>query len=225
MLPLRDDNHALHFPFWVVTIILANLIMFILEVTSPNPDQFVLNYALIPALVNLHDPTTWSGFVTSQFVHGGFIHIISNMWFFWIFGDNVEDQLGFLFFPIFYLISGILGGILQYIFIPDSQIPMIGASGAIAGVLGSYLAFFPTKSVKTLVFLGIFITVISVPAYLMLFYWFITQIIGGFAIVHNVNQADLGGVAYFAHVGGFIFGYLYSKLLVIPSIPITKIDE
>src|SRR4051812_7517434 len=136
MIPLSDTKSSGMFHFWVMVIIAINLYVFFLEFTNISPDSFIEQYSLIPSLVNLNDYQTLIPFVTSQFLHAGLFHIISNMWFLWIFGDNVEDRLGFLFFPVVYILSGIIGGFAQYLFLPDSNVPMLGASGAVAGVLG-----------------------------------------------------------------------------------------
>lgn len=207
MIPLKDSQPTGRFPFWVVVIIALNIYFFFLELTSPDPDAFIIHYALIPSLINPSDWHTFIPFITSQFLHGGFIHIISNMLFLWIFGDNVEEALGFLIFPIFYLASGVAGGVLQYIFAPHVQIPMLGASGAIAGVLGAYFALFPNHSIKTLVPIFGFFTIIDMPASVMLFYWFFTQLFSGAASIAT-HAAALGGVAFLAHVGGFVFGWI-----------------
>lgn len=211
MIPLRDSHPTGKFPFWVITIIAANVYVFYLELTSLNPDAFVAQFALIPSLVDFSIPQTLISFITSQFLHGGFIHIISNMLFLWIFGDNVEERLGFLLFPIFYLASGAAGGLAQYFLIPDSTIPMLGASGAIAGVLGAYLALFPRHTVKTLVPVFGFLTVMDIPASVMLLYWFITQLFSGAASI-TLATAGLGGIAFFAHAGGFAFGWIIGGL-------------
>lgn len=211
MFPLQDTKSTGKLQFWTLIIILLNIYVFFLELTVPNPDLLINRYALIPNLVDFSKLITLWPFVTSQFLHGGFIHIISNMWFLWIFGDNVEEKFGFFFFPIFYLLAGAVGGLLQYLFLPDTAIPMLGASGAIAGVLGAYYALFPHNKVKTLVFLFPFVTVIEVSTSLMLFYWFIIQLFSGAAAITLVTS-DLGGIAYFAHVGGFITGWLIGKL-------------
>lgn len=211
MIPLADSNGTGRFPFWVVLIILANVVVFFLEISSPDPESFITQYALIPSLVNFSDWHTLLPFITSQFLHGGFLHIISNMWFLWIFGDNVEDRVGFLLFPLFYLACGVVGGLAQYIFLVDSNIPMLGASGAIAGVLGAYFAWFSDHKVKTLVPVFGFFSIIDLPASFMLFYWIITQVFAG-AFSFTASGEDLGGVAYFAHIGGFIFGFLFAKL-------------
>jgi len=212
MIPLKDSQSANIFPFWIFTIIAVNIYVFYLQLTSINPELLISQYALIPNLVNFSDFQTLPPFITSQFLHGGFLHIISNMLFLWVFGDNVEERLGFLFFPIFYLASGAVAALAQYFFIADTNIPMIGASGAVAGVLGAYLAFFPGHTIKTLVpFFG-FLTVINIPASFMLIYWFFTQIFSGFASV-AVETASIGGVAFFAHIGGFLFGWIIASAL------------
>lgn len=210
MIPLRDSHPAGRFPFWVVAIIAINIYAFFLELASPNPDLFIAIYGLVPSLVDPIIPATWVPFITSQFLHGGFIHIISNMVFLWVFGDNVEEKIGILTFPLFYLGAGVVGGLSQYFVAPDSQIPMIGASGAVAGVLGVYFALFGHHTVKTLVPLFGFFSVIDVPASVMLFYWFITQLFSGAASI-TFDTTDLGGVAFMAHVGGFAFGWIVAQ--------------
>lgn len=212
MIPLSDSHSAGKFPLWVIAVITANIYIFFLQITAVNPDVFIAQYALIPSLVDLSSPQTLVPFLTSQFLHGGFIHIISNMLFLWVFGDNVESRLGFFLFPLFYLLSGAVGGFTQYIFMPTSDVPMIGASGAIAGVLGGYLAMFPRHTVKTLVPVFGLPAIINVPAYFMLFYWFLTQIFAGSASM-AVSPQDIGGIAYFAHIGGFLTGFVSAKLL------------
>lgn len=210
MIPLQDAKTSDKFPFWTIAIIATNVVIFFLELTTPNIDAFIEQYALIPSMVDFFKPQTFYPFITSQFLHGGFLHIIFNMWFLWIFGDNIEGKLGYFLFPLFYLFSGIVGSALQFIFIPDSDIPMLGASGAIAGVLGAYLAFFGNNKIKTLIFIIFFITIIEIPASFLLFYWFILQLFAG-AISVSPGTADVGGIAYFAHVGGFAAGWLAGK--------------
>lgn len=212
MIPLSDSHPAGKFPFWVLLIIAANVYVFFLEITALDMDTFISQYALIPAWVNFGVIFTLIPFITSQFLHGGFLHIISNMLFLWIFGDNVEARFGNILFPIIYLASGVAGGLAQYVFMPDSSIPMLGASGAVAGVLGAYFAWFPHHSVKTLVPIFGFFTVINVPASVMLFYWIATQFISSFFSLSS-TMADMGGVAYFAHIGGFIFGWICAKVI------------
>ncbi len=212
MIPLRDSNPTGKFPFWVIVIIAINLYVFYLEITSLNPDLFIANYALIPALLDFGNWESLRPLITSQFLHGGFLHIISNMLFLWVFGDNVEAKFGELLFPVFYLAAGVVGALTQYFFAADSFIPMLGASGAIAGVLGAYFAMFPNHKVDTLVPIFGFPAIVGIPASLMLFYWFFTQIFSGVLSI-GVSSTEMGGVAFFAHIGGFAFGWLVAKIV------------
>ena len=211
MIPLRDSHPANIFPFWVLTIIGLNIYAFYLTLTNSSPDAFIFSYGLIPNLVDFSNWGTFLPFITSQFLHGGFVHIISNMLFLWVFGDNVEGRLGFILFPIFYLAAGVAGGLAQYLLNPTSAIPMIGASGAVAGVLGAYFAMFPHHSVRTLVPIFGFFSIINIPAQFMLFYWFITQLFSGTASI-TTAASDIGGVAFFAHIGGFVFGWIVGSM-------------
>lgn len=211
MFPISDTQTSGRFPFWVFAIIIANAFVFILELTAPDTDQFVAQFALTPSQLNFFDFNSLKTLITSQFLHGGFVHILSNMWFLWIFGDNVEEIFGFFFFPIFYLLSGIAGGLAQYALDPISNIPILGASGAIAGVLGAYMALFPNHSIKTLIPVFGFVTTANLPAYIMLFYWFFTQLFSGTASI-IASTTSIGGVAFFAHIGGFAAGYLIAKI-------------
>lgn len=211
MIPLRDSHPANIFPLWILAIIVANIYVFYLQLITPDLDTFILQYALIPRLIDPFFPETLMPFITSQFLHGGFIHIISNMLFLWVFGDNIEERFGFLIFPIFYLASGIVAALSQYVFIPSSPVPMLGASGAVAGVLGAYFALYPTHKIKTLIPVFGFPAIIDIPAQIMLFYWFITQLFAGVASI-GISTADIGGIAFFAHVGGFAFGWIFAQL-------------
>lgn len=211
MIPLRDNNHLSKFPFWVLGIILLNIYVFYLELTAFDPESFILRYALIPEQINFNSFSSLGPLITSQFLHGGFLHIISNMLFLWVFGKRIEATLGFIFFPVFYLLSGIMAALAQYLIMPFSSIPMLGASGAIAGVLGAYFALFPKNKIKSLVFIFIFITIIDIPAYFLLFYWFITQILSGVASLPF--SQDTGGIAFLSHIGGFIFGWFTALIL------------
>lgn len=212
MFPLSDSIKAHSFPFVNIAIILATVSVFFLQITAVDFEDFIYQYALIPANINFDNYATLIPFITSIFLHGGFLHIISNMWFLWVFGDNVEGHMGKLIYPIVYLLSGIVGGLSQYFFSPDSQIPMLGASGAVAGVLGAYYVLFPHSKIKTLVpFFG-FASIIEIGAPLMLGYWFILQIFSGAASLPFMT-ADTGGVAFWAHVGGFMTGVLFANIL------------
>ncbi|HSX08615.1 MAG TPA: rhomboid family intramembrane serine protease [Candidatus Saccharimonadales bacterium] len=211
MFPLSDSAKAGKFPFMTWILILANIAAFIYEITNSNPDAFINQYALVPSHVNWGNYITLIPFVTAIFLHGGFLHILSNMWFLFIFGDNVEEVLSPLGFLLLFLISGILGNVLQYSIMPHSTIPILGASGAIAGVLGCYYKFFPYSKVKTLLFVFFFVTIVDINAPLILGYWFILQLISG---VGSLSQSSSdGGVAFFAHVAGFLVGIAVAKLL------------
>jgi rhomboid family protein len=154
-------------------------------------------------------PSTWVTIFTAMFMHGGFLHIIGNMLFLWIFGNNVEDAMGPLKFLVFYLLSGIAALALQVAFNTDSTVPTIGASGAIAGVLGGYILLYPRARVLTLIFLIFFVTFIEVPAVLVLGLWFLQQLYFGVA---DLSDPTGGGVAYFAHIGGFAFGLIFVRV-------------
>lgn len=209
MFPLHDTRKTDLFPLFTYALIALNVFVFFLELTSANTEAFIDSFALIPANVNFSDVNTLKPFITSQFLHAGFLHILSNMWFLSIFGDNVEERLGKLFYPIIYLGSGIVGGLIQYFFAPDSTIPMLGASGAVAGVLGAYLVFFPDHQVETLIPLGFTFTTARISASFMLIYWFIIQLFSG---VGSIASAQTGGVAFWAHVGGFATGWFLARL-------------
>jgi membrane associated rhomboid family serine protease len=152
------------------------------------------------------------GLVTSQFLHAGWLHILGNMLYLWIFGNNIEDILGPLPYLVFYLAAGIVAGLTQVVIDPSSDIPLVGASGAIAGVLGAYLVLFPGAKVQSLVFFGYFVTVVAVPAVISLGLWFLLQLVTGFASLGAPSAAE-GGVATFAHVGGFVMGLGVGLLL------------
>lgn len=211
MFPISDSIKARRFPFINILLIAATVFVFIQQLISPNQNLFIHTYSLIPSLVSFNDLSTLAPFVTAIFLHGGFLHIISNMWFLWVFGDNVEGHLGFLLFPILYFLSGIIGNAAQYFLMSTSQIPMLGASGAVAGVLGSYYILFPHAKIKTMIpFFGFFTTA-EIPAPFMLGYWFVLQVFSG--AVSLPFSGDSGGVAFWAHVGGFVTGVVIAKLL------------
>jgi len=211
MFPLSDSIAARRFPFVNILLIAATVFVFIQQLISPNQNLFIYTYSLIPSLVNFNDFSTLVPFVTAIFLHGGFLHIISNMWFLWAFGDNVEGHLGFMLFPILYFLSGIVGNIAQYIVMPNSSIPMLGASGAVAGVLGAYYVLFQHSKIKTMIpFFGFFTTA-EIPAPFMLGYWFVLQVFSG--AVSLPFSGDSGGVAFWAHVGGFVTGVAAAKLI------------
>lgn len=210
MFPIRDSKNSGQFPFINLAIIALNIYVFTQEIIAPDTQTFINQFALIPQNINFMDPATLKPFLTSMFIHAGFLHILSNMWFLWIFGDNIEAQIGHIKYLAFYIVCGAAASFIQYLFTPNSSLPMVGASGAIAGVLGAYLRFFPNNSVDTLVPVFGFPIIIAVPAYFMLIYWFFIQGFNGIASI-AATTASVGGIAYFAHIGGFGTGYLSSK--------------
>lgn len=213
MFPIRDHNPSHKIPFVTVAIIVVNALLFFIELMTPDLDAFIIKFALVPSAVSFVNPATLMPFLSSMFLHGGWLHILSNMWFLWIFGDNIEGTLGHLPFTLFYLLSGFGASLLQYMIDPTSSIPILGASGAIAGVLGGYLVFFPQAKIETLVTtFGGFMSRVNVPARFMLFYWFAIQLFSGVGSV-AAGAHNQGGVAFFAHVGGFAVGWLIAKLL------------
>ncbi len=211
MFPIRDHNPSFRFPFITILIIIFTCCVFLLQLLSPDPEIFVQTYALIPSEINFLYLPSLVPFITSIFLHGGWLHLISNMWFLWIFGDNVEAKLGHLSFLLFYFLTGFFAGFVQYMLEIKSQIPMLGASGAIAGVLGAYLVLFPKNRIDTLILsFGGFLTKVQIPASVMLGYWFITQLFSG---VGSISSSIFGGVAWWAHISGFAFGWLLIRYM------------
>jgi membrane associated rhomboid family serine protease len=234
MFPLRDDNPTLRPPIATVLIVTANVLAW-LFVQGLGADgalaRSICNLGLIPADV-LGLATSGTAVpltkelacilggdgpfytpVTSMFLHGSWMHIIVNMWFLWVFGDNVEDAMGAFRFLVFYLICGLAAAAVQIITDPDSTIPMVGASGAIGGVMGAYARLYPRVRVQTLIFLGFFVTIIGVPAMLILGYWFLLQFLSGLPALGETT----GGVAFWAHIGGFACGFLVIGLFQRPD--------
>ena len=215
MIPLRDRNPSGSFPAVTVTIIVACVGAFLYELMAQDQLRELFSaYALIPAKVSYGlESGRWGDLVTpffsSMFLHGGWLHLIGNMWYLWIFGDNVEDALGPVGFLIFYLVTGLAAGVTHYVLQPESAIPTVGASGAISGVLAGYAVLFPRARVVTLVPLGFFIQLMELPAVVLLVIWVVIQALSGL-VSFGVGQA--GGVAWGAHVGGFVAGLILVKL-------------
>lgn len=219
MIPLRDINPTRRFPIVTLTIIGLNAAVFLVELFFESVgqlDQFFLSYAVIPYEltrgVDLPPPSLHPAFLTiftSMFMHGGFLHIAGNMLYLWIFGNNIEDNMGPFRFLVFYLLSGVIATVAQVAVNPTSRIPNIGASGAIAGVLGAYLVMHPRAQVETLLFMGYFIRIVRLPAVLVLGFWILIQAFQG-ALSLGVPQT--GGVAWFAHIGGFVAGLVLVNL-------------
>lgn len=209
MFPLSDSIKSARFPILNYLIIAATIYIFFLQLG--NPEGIVAQYALIPSKVNFRDYMTLIPFVTAIFLHGGFLHIISNMWFLKVFGDNVEGFLSPIIFLILYFTAGIAGNVVQFLFMPHTTIPLLGASGAIAGILGCYFILFPYSKIKTLLFIFFFVTITEISAPIILGYWFLLQIFSAFGSIGAVSNQ--GGVAFFAHVAGFAVGILFGKML------------
>jgi membrane associated rhomboid family serine protease len=201
MFPLRDTQPSYSRPIVTVVLIVINILVFLYEF-SLDPfaqNAFITSFGLVP------DRFHFANVLTSMFLHGGWMHVLGNMWFLWIFGDNIEDILGHAKYLLFYLLCGIGAAMTQVYFSPDSRVPMVGASGAIAGVMGAYMMKFPHSRINTLIFLAFFITTVEVPAWVMLIYWFFIQLISGVGSV-GYSQVSQGGTAFLAHVGGFLAG-------------------
>jgi membrane associated rhomboid family serine protease len=228
MFPIDDDNPTRITPFVTYGLIALNVLIFVYELTLPEAGltNFFYQWAIVPAqftgaitgnpapILPVEPPEILT-LISSQFLHGGFAHVAGNMLFLWIFGNNVEDQLGHVKFLLFYLACGVLAGLTQWFFSQSSGIPSLGASGAIAGVMGAYIIRFPNVSVKTVIPIGIFPLVTKIPAYFYLGIWFFQQALYSFATLAprtNVGM-ESGGVAYWAHAGGFVFGALLGPLL------------
>jgi len=213
MLPIGDLNPRRHFPIATVLIIGLNVLVFLYQVMIPEAElqQFILEAGVIPyEVTNRFGPDVAQDLLTCMFLHGSWMHIGGNMLYLWIFGDNIEDWLGTAWFVIFYLAAGIAASLAQVAAGPESTIPTIGASGAIAGVLGCYLVLFPHARVRTVVFLLRFIRFIELPALVVLGFWFVLQFLQG---VGSLGAGASGGVAWFAHIGGFVAGVLVGLLV------------
>ena len=207
MFPIRDHNPSSRTPFVTYALIAANVLVLLYQWTisgsDPTISEFISRWALIPAAVT--GGAQYRGLFTSMFLHAGLIHLGGNMLFLWIFGDNLEDQMGHFAYLVFYLACGLAAAFAQVAVDPASPVPTVGASGAIAGVMGGYLLMFPRAKVDILVIIVIFFRVFSVPAVLLLGLWFGLQIFGELG-----NRGATGGVAYFAHIGGFLAGLAFT---------------
>ncbi len=216
MFPLYDQNPTRITPYFTYGVIGMNIIVFLHEVSLSNKqlESFLQLYAVIPQQLTANFADEWTTLLTSQFLHGGWWHLISNMVFLWVFGNNIEDRLGHLKYLIFYLSCGALAALCQWFIAMNSAIPSLGASGAIAGVLGAYIIRFPHAKITTLIFLGFFVTTFRVPALVMIGIFFIQNLISGVAslqVAANMS-VETGGVAYWAHIGGFVFGMILAPL-------------
>jgi len=225
MIPIRDTSRSMNYPVVNNILIGVNVFMFLIQSAhGPGIEQFVFTYGLVPARYTVPELTSYFtpfqqavAFVSFMFLHGGFLHLLGNMWSLYIFGDNVEDRLGPLRYLIFYLLCGLLSGLTHFVFNLDSRIPTIGASGAIAGVMGAYLLLFPTARILTLIPIFFIPYFIEIPAFFFLGIWFLLQFLSA-----AVSRADMGGIAWWAHVGGFLFGMVLLKIFqTVPQAGLT----
>ncbi len=204
MIPLRSTEHTYSTATVTLILIVLNIVIFFYGRLLP-PGVLETHYGIVP------DRLRMSTLLTSMFLHGGWLHVIGNMWFLWVFGRNVEDVIGSGKFLLFYLLCGLAAGLIHVFLNPFSRIPTIGASGAIAGVMGAYVIKFPRARITTLVPIFVFFTTIEVPAILLLLYWFAIQFFSGVGSIRYA-QVSNGGTAWFAHVGGFLAGMLLINL-------------
>jgi membrane associated rhomboid family serine protease len=237
MFPYKDENPTYLNPVVTLAVIAVNVAVWILVQgggTDPALARSVCELGLIPGELLGRVPAghaipiapgvaciispqpSWITPISSMFLHGGWFHLIGNMWFLWVFGNNIEDSMGHARFVVFYLVCGLLAAAAQVLSDPSSAVPMVGASGAISGVMGAYLVLYPRVRVHTLVFLGFYITRWTLPAYVMLLYWALIQLLGGLPALGGGQSG--GGVAFFAHLGGFVAGLGLIKLFSRPEL-------
>ncbi|MBS1824281.1 MAG: rhomboid family intramembrane serine protease [Acidobacteria bacterium] len=208
MIPLRDTQPSYSTPVVTIGLIAVNVLVFLYEIALDDfsRNELIMSFGVVPARLYLDT------LITSMFLHGGWMHLIGNMWFLWIYGDNVEDILGSWRYLMFYLLCGIAAALVHVFFNAGSRIPTVGASGAIAGVMGAYMAKFPHSRVLTLIPIIVFFTTVEIPATIILAYWLLLQIFSGVGEVAQ-SHVSKGGVAWWAHIGGFAAGYLLIHIL------------
>jgi membrane associated rhomboid family serine protease len=237
MFPLRDENPTELVPLVTLLIIATNVLAWLLLQGAGAGQEFISSlcaYGTIPGEITGRIPPgttvalgpdhvcstggpTWATVVTSMFMHGGWGHLIGNMWFLWVFGNNIEDSMGHVRFVVFYLLCGAIATAAHVASGPGSGIPTVGASGAISGVMGAYLVLYPSVRVHTMIFLGIFVRIVPVAAWVMLLLWFGYQVLLG-----SISSAEGGGVAFWAHAGGFLAGVVLIKLFAKPLLTEAK---
>ena len=207
MIPLYDTIRSRRFPFvnWMLILANAAIFWFELRIGETALQNFIFNWGLVPAQFLSAPTDAWLTIFTSMFLHGGWFHFLSNMWVLYIFGDNIEDRVGAVPYLVFYLLSGAAAALLQIYITQGSSVPMIGASGAIAGVLGAYLISYPSARIASLVPILFIFTIVDVPAVLFLIFWFVSQLYSGLFAIQGGSSS---GIAWWAHIGGFIFGLI-----------------
>jgi len=221
LIPLKDTIPARSYPIVTVSLIVVNVIVFLFELSlGEELSEFFDLFGIVPAtyfeLKKSGAPfvLVYYPFLTSMFLHGGWMHLIGNMLYLWVFGDNVEDRMGHLRFLVFYILCGVVAGYAHIYTNPNSEIPTVGASGAISGVLGAYFILFPHSRIITLIPIFFFFDLIEVSAFVFLGFWFVLQFFNGIASLGAATYATTGGVAWWAHIGGFIAGVLLSFIFV-----------
>jgi membrane associated rhomboid family serine protease len=218
MFPLRDTARTRSIPIVNWLLIGANTVIFLMEfllqarLGSNYLQSFLTTFGMVPAKLSLGRPLSFLTILSSMFLHGSWFHLISNMWILFIFGDNIEDRLGSARYFAFYIISGVIAGLTEGLLLSKSTLPTVGASGAIAGVLGAYLVLFPRSRVLTLIPLFIFPWLVEIPAYVFLGIWFLSQLSSGLLSIGAMG--NFGGIAWWAHIGGFLFGIVAGRLLI-----------
>jgi membrane associated rhomboid family serine protease len=225
LIPLRDTIPHRHAPVMTWALIGINVAVFLYELSLPPEDleRFIYLFGIVPARYSHPEWAHWVGlrvddywpFLTCMFLHGGWLHIIGNMWSLWIFGDNVEDVMGPWRFLIFYLLTGLAAGLTHYFLNIHSVVPTVGASGAIAGVLGAYFVLFPRSQILVVVPIFFFPFFFQLPAVTYLLFWFLSQILGG--AVAGLSSSQVSGIAFWAHVGGFVAGIVLHRLFLSPE--------
>jgi membrane associated rhomboid family serine protease len=209
MIPIRSTERTYSKPTAVVSLIVINILIFLYEITMDPYTQtvFIERWGIVPDTISQHLYTL----VTSMFLHGGWLHVLGNMLYLWVFGRAIEDLIGSVGFLALYFCGGLAAGVLQVVTSPYSSLPTIGASGAIAGIMGAYMIKFSRSRIVTLVFIVIFFTTVEIPAWVMLIWWFVIQLFNGFGSLASENYSG-GGTAWFAHVGGFLAGMLLIRV-------------
>jgi len=208
MFPLRDTQPSYSKPIVTISLIAINLLVFLFEFSLDDysRSQFIAVFGLTP------ENFSYFNVLTSMFLHAGWMHVLGNMWFLWIFGDNIEDILGHGKYLLFYLVCGVAAALAQTYMNPGSRVPMVGASGAIAGVMGAYMVKFPHSRIRSIITIVFFFTFAEVPAWVMLIYWFAIQFFSGVGSLGSA-QSSQGGTAFFAHIGGFLTGLVLVNVM------------
>ena len=215
MIPLKDTVRSRTVPLMNYALIALNVLIFVFEATlGPRLDQFIMTFGMVPArLLVSFDAGQILTVLTSMFLHGGWLHVISNMWALFIFGDNIEDRMGHFRYLFFYLICGVAAAATQVLVDPSSQVAVVGASGAIAGIMGAYILLFARSRVVTLIPIFLLPWLVEVPAIVFIGFWFLTQLLNGVAsLTAGASVGAYGGIAWWAHVGGFLAGFVLAKV-------------